>query len=521
MKIKSVLSKLLLVVIILATLISLYIYSRCHVDDAFITWRYGKNLIEHGVWGYNNSSIDPTQAYTNPIFAILGIIPPLMKWDVVLFFKIVSVIIYVTFLIWTIQVTKKSWHMTLLLFGLPATVIHAFSGLETLLFVFLVSVLLVALHRRQFSLSIVVTLILFLTRPESWSLGVALPLFWLFVCPENENTGESLKPRIRRVLICALILGIFFSIYFAWHIYLFGSALPNTFYVKSGGEIKLGNIIRFLIFASPLLLIFRLRYWPLLGVAAILFGGMILTYSTSQLMMNYASRFAFHIFAPSYVFGLYLIYQNNSDGYFQKKSTCKVGSTLGQFCLIKPLLLAVLIVFTFDNKRTGGFTEIITWYPRYLTAHAELGRTIKAVTSKYELKGFSCADAGMIAYHADIVAFDNVGLASARLARGESIEKLFSVYDNNIIIINTRPTDGLPIMEKFHQKEIFKWMENKKFKKVGDLHSIVRVPFAVYANRDMPEIAEVLKVSRQKNDITDEQMLKETLLLPPWTYWHE
>ena len=164
---KNKLSEILLILCILGTLLSLYLYSRFTVDDAFITWRYGKNLVEHGVWDYNKSSIDPTQAYTNPIFAIFSIIPPLMKWDVVLFFKVVSIFVYVSFFVWTIQVTNRNWLMTLIIFGLPATVIHAFSGLETLLFVFLVSVLLVVLHRRQFTTSIVVTLLLFLTRPFS------------------------------------------------------------------------------------------------------------------------------------------------------------------------------------------------------------------------------------------------------------------------------------------------------------------------------------------------------------------
>lgn len=64
---------------------SLYVYSRFTVDDAFITWRYGKNLISHGIWNYSPNFVDPTQAYTNPIFAIAGIIPAAFGWDTVLF----------------------------------------------------------------------------------------------------------------------------------------------------------------------------------------------------------------------------------------------------------------------------------------------------------------------------------------------------------------------------------------------------------------------------------------------------
>ena len=60
--------------------------------DAFITWRYGFNLVNHGIWNYNPSTFDPTQAYTNPIYALLSIIPALLGINVVLFFKIISLI---------------------------------------------------------------------------------------------------------------------------------------------------------------------------------------------------------------------------------------------------------------------------------------------------------------------------------------------------------------------------------------------------------------------------------------------
>jgi hypothetical protein len=68
--------------------ISFWLFSRFTVDDAFISWRYGKNLVDFGIWNYSPAIFDMTQAYTNPIFAVLSIIPNLFKIDVVLFFKI-------------------------------------------------------------------------------------------------------------------------------------------------------------------------------------------------------------------------------------------------------------------------------------------------------------------------------------------------------------------------------------------------------------------------------------------------
>jgi hypothetical protein len=521
---KNKLPKILLTLCILGTLLSLYLYSRFTVDDAFITWRYGKNLVEHGVWDYNKSSIDPTQGYTNPIFAILGIVPPALGWDVVLFFKIISIVIYGLFLKWSLEISKGNWLMVLALFGLPATVIHAFSGLETMLYVFLVSMLLVALHRREFLKSIVLTLILFLTRPEAWSLVVALPLFWLLSYQQSYPGKSAFKLQLRSAIICLAILATFLAIYFFIHIILFGSALPNTFYVKSHGGLRPAALLKFLIFASPILLIVRQRLWPLLACASILFGGMVVSYSTSVLAMNYASRFAFHIFVPAYLFGIYLIHQASSNE--QNSNENMLDLVLSKFRSVKLTLLGLLVIFTYyayDSARRGDWVGKITYYPRYLTAHAEIGKTINKVASKYALKGFSCGDAGMIAYQSDITALDNIGLASTRVARGDIGDKLFEDYELGLLIMHSKNAkNGLPALDLFIQDHLFAWAMKNKFRKIGEIYSLPGVSYLViYAKTEIPEITDVCKNDNIVNGLSETALIKKIALLPPWKYWHE
>ena len=86
---------ILYVMIAIIGLISFWIFSRYTVDDAFITWRYGFNLIKFGHWNYNPSGFDETQSYTNPIFAALSIITAVLGFNVVFFFKIISLLITV------------------------------------------------------------------------------------------------------------------------------------------------------------------------------------------------------------------------------------------------------------------------------------------------------------------------------------------------------------------------------------------------------------------------------------------
>jgi len=518
---KNIFSKLLLVIIVLGLFSSLYLYSRFTVDDAFITWRYGKNLVEHGVWDYNNSRIDPTQAYTNPIFAILSIIPPLMKWDVVLFFKIISIITYISFFVWTIKITNRNWLMTLVVFALPATVIHAFSGLETLLFVFLVSALLVVLHRRQFTISIIVTLLLFLTRPESWALLIALPLYWMFVWGHNQKNTEKKRLNIRGFFLSLGILGLFLGIYFALHIHLFGSALPNTFYVKAHGGLRGLNALKFIFYSLPFLLVVQRRFWPLLGLITVLFGGMILSYSTSDLQMNYAERFAFHIFIPSFIFTLYLISDKKTDNLTFDKS--EENQSIYNGSIIWQIILGFIALIFFFASSDRKHQEILEYYPRTLYSHAAIGKVIKAIAPNYGIKAISVGDAGMIAYHSDVLVLDNIGLASTLVARGKVDDHLFEKYNLSLVILHAGK-DNMPNTSKYHQRELLHWVSQKNFKRIGDIwFQPDKAELIIYGPEDIPELKKVcdesLKFNKRPLDL--ELVRLRNNLLPPWIYWHE
>jgi hypothetical protein len=268
----------------------------------------------------------------------------------------------------------------------------------------------------------------------------------------------------------------------------------------------------------------RQRLWPLLVCASILFGGMVVSYSTSVLAMNYASRFAFHIFVPAYLFGIYLVHQASSNE--QNSSENMLDWVLSKFRSIKLTLLGLLVIFTYyayDSARRGDWVGKITYYPRYLTAHAEIGKTINKVASKYSLKGFSCGDAGMIAYQSDITALDNIGLASTRVARGNIGDKLFEDYELGLLIMHSKNAkNGLPALDLFIQDHLFDWAMRNKFKKIGEIYSLPGVPYLViYAKTEIPEITDVCKNDNIVNGLSEIALAKKIALLPPWKYWHE
>src|SRR5688500_16079952 len=73
-------------------LFSLLFYSFT-VDDSYITWRYGKNLVENGVWNWNNNS-DYVESYTSFTYAVLSVVPELFSISSPLFFKVFGLILF-------------------------------------------------------------------------------------------------------------------------------------------------------------------------------------------------------------------------------------------------------------------------------------------------------------------------------------------------------------------------------------------------------------------------------------------
>jgi len=286
---------LLLVILIF---ISFWLFSRFTVDDAFIVWRYGKNLVDAGVWNYNPALFDMTQAYTSSIFAVLSIIPNLLGIDVVLFFKLFALLTLAVFFVWFTRKAKNSLIMTLIFFALPATFIHAFSGLETFLFAALVATLLILLYEEKFYPSILITLALFFTRPEAWLLVALIPLYFLTSHIEIDHHSKKFKLifnnslnwrllKWKPFIYATVLLFVPLAIYFAYHTQHFGYALPNTFYNKYAGNLSLLNFAWFSFLALPLLILVPLKKFRLFLFAGMMFGAMIVNYSTSNLMMNY------------------------------------------------------------------------------------------------------------------------------------------------------------------------------------------------------------------------------------------
>ena len=121
------------------------------VDDSFITYRYAQNLMQHGVWNWNPTG-EKVEAYTNFIYAALAIIPEGLGISSFIFFKIFGclTIVYLSIRLHQLLGNSLAFLLSLtFLLGNPLFYLHAYSGLETPLFVLLIFELTICLSKKQ------------------------------------------------------------------------------------------------------------------------------------------------------------------------------------------------------------------------------------------------------------------------------------------------------------------------------------------------------------------------------------
>lgn len=505
---------------------SSYIFSRFTVDDAFISWRYGKNFINTGIWNYNPTNLDLTQAYTNPIFAALSIIPNYLNFDVVIFFKLLSIAITLGFFYWIYRASKGAILMPLALVALPATVVHIYSGLETFLFVVLTAALLVSLWEEKKIQAVLLSILLFSTRPETWLLLIFIPLYFFAAEPRKsiseiiqqpKNYFQEFQFRPIEATILFFSLAIPLGIYFCFHKIHFSSALPNTFYIKSKLHLEIINLLHFSLFLIPILGLILLARLKLTLLMAAFFGAMVLIYSTSDLQMNYAGRFAFHIFAPIYIFSIYVSSRVKEVFYFSNIKYFHKSLKIKYSILINFLAIFFLIIFAKISENTSTF--LATYYPRAIFSHAELGKVIHNMAATYNIRAFALGDAGMAAYHANINSLDIVGLGSAEIAKRGMSHDLLDRYQIDLIAFYANKQSI--ILNQYNQKIIYDWSIKNGLIELCDIYWQKDYTLRIFARNQIKEIQEICHNTEILNSRLDKEMLSDAIINPPWIFWRE
>lgn len=482
-------------------LVNFWIFARLTVDDSFITWRYGRNLVEHGVWNYNPTTFDPTQAYTNPIYALLSIIPAALGMNVVLFFKLLSTVMVLAFIFWFLRHRPSANLPLALFFAVPATLIHVFSGLETFLYVALVFFLLVAMVTSNNRLALTVTILLFLTRPESWLLIGLVPLFLSLNFCASQKRIDWLR-LVRSFLTLAIPLGTYFVV----HIAIFGQALPNTFFVKSGQFFPSWNILLWMLTLLPLLFTALSGYLKVSAFAALFTGVIAFHYSTAFLSMDYAFRYAFHLLAPLMLFAIYVLSQLGVWRRLQDRLLKLLKSrTLAR--LTVPVLATGLALGSMNTD----LIYLANTYPKLLITHGEVGFLIKKMDQEVKIRAIAVGDAGLIPYNSDLPNLDLYRLGSHIGATSGITKELINQYQVDFAVLR-----GF----KYAESELVDSLKSRKLDLICVVDFSDEYRLHLWSKQRTPDLQKVCNASSFLAEESELSFFLKSVQLAPWTYWN-
>ena len=255
----SYLAAVVLAALILIMLCQAFIFKWQPVDDAFISFRYAKNLASgHGLVFNTDEKVE---GYTNFLWTVilagfgwLGFDIPIIS--VILGATLSAVGLYLTLLLAGLVAIehnwpkKFAWLAPIILTFYPGYSYWAFSGMEGPLLLCLVTGFLVVVVKGTDSwpaitLTAVLGVLTAMTRWETvllWPIAVLAILFR----PGKFSVRNLIKP----ILLSAMLVAGF-GIYFLGRFSYYGELLPNTFYAKVGSPM-LSRIFRGIIYTGEL-----------------------------------------------------------------------------------------------------------------------------------------------------------------------------------------------------------------------------------------------------------------------------
>ncbi|MBN1552789.1 glycosyltransferase family 39 protein [bacterium] len=206
-------------------------------DDAFISFRYARNMAYGNGLRFNPGQNPPVEGYTNFLWTVLMTLPFCLNIDPILFSKITGMIagISLIWLTWVItrKITGSNGFALLAGFLLSLNVtfcLWSVSGMETTLFSSLILVIVfMMIHIRTPRVSGFVaaagSLLCILTRPE----GILIVIALVVVASVHNNFTKTRHSFLTSYILCFTLI---FTIYAGWKWLYFGSLIPNTFYAK-------------------------------------------------------------------------------------------------------------------------------------------------------------------------------------------------------------------------------------------------------------------------------------------------
>ena len=372
--------KLYYILFPILVILSILNFSGYTVDDAFISYRFGENLIQSGCWDYNPDCSSNTNPLTSLLYGLISIIPALFSINIVLFFKVFALLILISYLFYIQKYFKTKFVKLSFFIFFPQLIVICFSGIETFLFSILLSIFFSEVYMRRNSSSTFILSLLILTRPEAL---VILLLYPIYLFRERISLKYILLPII--TTIC----------YFVFNLAVFNDLLPSSFYYKS--HFNYNDFIRtlfyFVLIILPLFYIifknsksFNFTFLVFLTFSVIMFK-----YLISSLDVNFSYRFYYQLIIPIYVISV-ITFENSS----------KISSA---FKNLSPVIFCLFLALT----HRPSVLLLIKNEPQLTEKRVKISNYI---SSNFKNPKIICGEAGIIPYYTDGLSLDLNGLTN-------------------------------------------------------------------------------------------------------------
>ncbi|HMV15338.1 MAG TPA: hypothetical protein PKK18_10855 [Chitinophagales bacterium] len=458
----------LLLISIFSFFLGVLIFFQVYIDDAFIFFKYGYNLVNHGIWSWSIEG-KPAEAYTSFIYAVLSIFPALLHVPPHIFIKVVGLLFLLALLFRVYsKISNKKWALIAMLVITTNWQLytHAFSGLETVLWLWLLLESFFLIEKEELTvknqmLLWSICLLMTLTRPEGAIYGFFFFVYLVFYKKQKLHFG---------VLATLIFIGI---LYFAARFAYFGLPFPLPFYHKlmDSRFAKLAWIFNiytswYYIICATLVLYFFRKHKVIYFIGIITFLIFIGLYLRAFLVMNFADRFPFQLFWPFILFALIKLEKST---YVDKVKIVLIACFLNMIIFSKGLYDENLIELASITNNAGA----AFFLPR---SHYILAKNINKIkdVERKKLKVLF-GDAGMFPYYVKAQCYDYNGLVDAEIAINKLDKKYFYSKQADIVLIGTPNENKIGLKQDLSNcKTIYEYAESDStYKYVGKVISKV------------------------------------------------
>ncbi len=426
-----------IVLLVFAAALLSIVFFQFTVDDAYITFRHSLNLVREGILSWNLEG-PREEAFTNPLYVVLGTIGLQLGMKPELPIKLLGATIFFVWFWRANQIArpatsaKRILLSTVVLLCIPAY-IHAYSGLETFLFAYLLFEFL-ACDQIGSPKAVSIGCLLLLCRPEGVLFLAAAGSTFLYHISTRSGTSQAKGSQWRYPMLAIITITI---LIFGYKITYFGDFLPNTFYAKSGTPFNGQTVLANLASSLPWVLLAAFTFNPnetggryvtkYIGFAII-----YLVYIRSTLAMNYADRFWFQLFWPMVV---YSTASNNKLDSFRSLLGFQGGLNYASIRsgALSTLAFAWIAGHTLITK-PAEIMFLATYFGRAIRSHASLGLVLNQILP--EDATIFIGDAGLIPYHAKRMAFDPLALGTKEIAKKGITEEFLNRAKPDVFILH-------------------------------------------------------------------------------------